>query len=217
MDQKETREQFVRDAKSGLILDAARKVFAEKGFHEARLEEIAVQAGFSKAALYNYYSDKESIFLSLANRDFDRLLDVLKNNLTPQAKFIDLLEKNVLTVLSFFGEHVAIMLAADNFRSAEKANVEKLSEYHEKLFSQFKKKYAYIIDILNETIKSAKQTGEILCELDDQIISRYIISIVRGTLFDWRMHGKKGDVDKEAGNIVAFLGKGLNMQPRHAQ
>ena len=100
MDAKENREQIIRDAKSSLILDAARKVFAEKGFHETRLDDIAAQDGFSKAALYNYYSDKESLFLSLANRDFDHLFDAIKNNLDPQAKFTD----DLFSI--FFGIHI---------------------------------------------------------------------------------------------------------------
>jgi AcrR family transcriptional regulator len=209
MDQKETREQFVRDAKSGLILDAARKVFAEKGFHQTHLEEIAAQAGFSKAALYNYYSDKESIFLSLANRDFDHLLEALKNNLNPQAKFIVNLEKNLQTVLSFFGDHFAFILATANFRAMEKESRTKLTEYHEKLFSQFKRKFSHIIDIFTDTARAAKQQGEIKCDLDESVISRYIESLVRGVIFDWRMHGKKGDADAEISNLIAFISNGL--------
>jgi AcrR family transcriptional regulator len=217
MDPKETREQFVRDAKSGLILDAARKIFAEKGFHETRLEEIALLAGFSKAALYNYYSDKESIFLSLANRDFDGLLENLKNNLTVEPEFIGHLEKNIRTVLSFFGEHFAFMIAMAQFRTAEKANSAKLSEYHEKFFCEFKNKISNVIDIFNETIKNAKEKGTIHCDLDNQTISSYIISIVKGVMLDWRMQGKKGDVDQEAGNIIVFLGRGLNFGPPRMQ
>jgi AcrR family transcriptional regulator len=78
MDAKENRDQIVRDAKSSLILDAALKMFAEKGFHETRLDDIAAAAGFSKASLYNYYADKEAIFLHIIIRMHEKIIEALK-------------------------------------------------------------------------------------------------------------------------------------------
>ncbi len=212
MDPKETREQIIRDAKSGIILDAARKVFAEKGFHDTHLEEIAAAAGFSKAALYNYYSDKETIFLSLANRDFDNLLGLMKNNIDPNAKFLDTFEKMARTTLSFFGEHFAFVLATANYRSTEKTKMEKLSECHDTLFAQFKKKFERVLEVFFDLIGLAKKRGEIDCDLDDKIISNYIMSLVRGVLFEWKMQGHKGDLDVEVKQLVTFLSRGLNLR-----
>jgi AcrR family transcriptional regulator len=47
------------------ILDAATKVFAEKGFHDARMEDIAQAADLSKAALYLYYRSKDDIIAAI--------------------------------------------------------------------------------------------------------------------------------------------------------
>src|SRR6266566_7221693 len=44
------------------ILDAANKVFAEKGYHEATMEDIAKRLGVSKGAIYLYFSSKEDLF-----------------------------------------------------------------------------------------------------------------------------------------------------------
>ena len=43
------------------ILKAARKVFAEKGYDGARVDEIAREAGINKAMLYYYFNSKENI------------------------------------------------------------------------------------------------------------------------------------------------------------
>ena len=212
MDAKENREQIIRDAKSGIILDAARKMFAEKGIHDTHLEEIAAVAGFSKAALYNYYSDKETIFLSLANRDFDNLLSQLKNNLDPNAKFFDAFEKLARITLSFFGEHFAFVLTASNYRTMEKAKMEKITEYHGTLFAQFKKKFESVINVFVEFISEAKKRGEIECDLDNKIIAGYIVSLVRGIIFEWKKLGRKGDIDMEVKQLIVFLGRGLNMR-----
>jgi len=215
MDPKETREQLVRDAKSSLILDAAQRVFAEKGYHETRLEDIAIQAGFSKAALYNYYSDKESIFLNLVNRDFDRLIEVMEKTLVLEAPFMDSIAKAMRAVLSFFGDHFSIMLATSHFRSVEKCTTEKNYNYHEKLFCQYKKNFTQVIEIFIKNLKQAKRKGEVRSELDERIVSGYIISLLRGVLTEWRMQGKKGDADAEISSILTFLRKGLDFHPAH--
>ena len=43
------------------ILEAARQVFGEKGFHRARIEEIAVRAGVAHGTIYRYYPSKAAL------------------------------------------------------------------------------------------------------------------------------------------------------------
>jgi len=50
-----------KDTKSKII-SAAISVFAEKGKHGARMEEIAAQASVNKAMVYYYYTSKEILF-----------------------------------------------------------------------------------------------------------------------------------------------------------
>jgi AcrR family transcriptional regulator len=57
--QEQTREQLVA---------AASQVFARRGYHEATVEEIAAEAGFSTGAVYSNFSGKEELFLALADR-----------------------------------------------------------------------------------------------------------------------------------------------------
>ena len=47
------------------LLDAAAKVFAEKGFAQASMDDIAAEAGMTKGALYWNFDGKESLFHTL--------------------------------------------------------------------------------------------------------------------------------------------------------
>ncbi|MFE1176599.1 TetR/AcrR family transcriptional regulator [Streptomyces sp. NPDC058773] len=59
-----------------LLLDAAARVFARKGFTGASVEEIAEAAGFSIGALYSNFGNKEALFLELlADRQTDRIAE----------------------------------------------------------------------------------------------------------------------------------------------
>jgi AcrR family transcriptional regulator len=49
----------------GLVLDAAARTFARKGFAGASVEEIAEAAGFSVGAVYSNFGSKEQLFVEL--------------------------------------------------------------------------------------------------------------------------------------------------------
>src|SRR6266566_4115284 len=53
--------EYKEEARSR-ILDAANRVFAERGYHEATMEDIAKRLGVSKGAIYLYFSSKEDLF-----------------------------------------------------------------------------------------------------------------------------------------------------------
>jgi AcrR family transcriptional regulator len=62
-----TRERR-REHNRSLFLDAAEEVFGEKGFTHATLDGIAHTAGFTKGAIYKYFSTKEDLFLAVCDR-----------------------------------------------------------------------------------------------------------------------------------------------------
>lgn len=52
-------------AKSAVILKAAQNIFAQKGFHEATISDIAKRAEVSEATIYEYFSSKEELLFSI--------------------------------------------------------------------------------------------------------------------------------------------------------
>jgi AcrR family transcriptional regulator len=64
------RKERERESMKGLILDAAMKLYLEKGLEHLTIRSIAEQIEFSPATIYLYYKDKEEIFFGLYNRAF---------------------------------------------------------------------------------------------------------------------------------------------------
>ena len=68
-DRVEARKQGIRNA--------AQKIFAEKGFHEATISEVAQQAGISEATIYEYFSSKEELLFSIGGETERRSREML--------------------------------------------------------------------------------------------------------------------------------------------
>jgi AcrR family transcriptional regulator len=55
------------------LVDAAKHVFEDHGFLEARISDIAERAGLSHGSFYHYFESKEEVFLEVAVAQEDRL------------------------------------------------------------------------------------------------------------------------------------------------
>jgi TetR/AcrR family fatty acid metabolism transcriptional regulator len=73
--------------KEELIREAAVHVFSRKGFHKARAEEIAEEAGVAVGTIYNYFKSKADILLSIFKEEFE-----------DQMRFYEELQKSALPV-----------------------------------------------------------------------------------------------------------------------
>jgi AcrR family transcriptional regulator len=68
----EPRRDGVRDlvvrARREQILEAATRVFAEKGFRRATTREVAREASISEGTIYNYFEDKDALLIAIVER-----------------------------------------------------------------------------------------------------------------------------------------------------
>ena len=63
--------------KRRLILDAAVRVFARRGFHHCRVSDVADQAGVAYGLVYHYFNSKEEILNTLFLERWQIMLDAI--------------------------------------------------------------------------------------------------------------------------------------------
>jgi AcrR family transcriptional regulator len=68
-------ERTVGGAKRRLILDAAVRVFAHRGYHASRVGDIAEEAGIAHGLLYHYFGSKEDVLRTIFRESWSDLLD----------------------------------------------------------------------------------------------------------------------------------------------
>ena len=84
-----------------MLLEKARLIFGEQGFQQTKLEDVAKAAGFSKASIYNYFHDKEDLFLQSSIEISNELTLKLEDELKKCDSALDILGNQVeLTLMS---------------------------------------------------------------------------------------------------------------------
>jgi AcrR family transcriptional regulator len=86
-----TKKDVVTEFRTAGILEAARKVFASKGFNDATMDDIADAAGVAKGTVYLYYSSKRDVYFAALKfgirQMYSMLVDKLEAASTTEDKF----------------------------------------------------------------------------------------------------------------------------------
>src|SRR5262249_16901582 len=100
-----TKKDVVAEFRHAEILEAARRVFARRGFNEASVEAIAQEAGLAKGTVYLYYPSKRPLYLAALRDGPLRLTEELKERVDSVQPIREKIRAFVDTKVSYFEEH----------------------------------------------------------------------------------------------------------------
>ena len=91
MDKTERRQQ---------ILTNARDVFAKRGYHAAKIDDIVAAAGVARGTFYLYFEDKRAIFEEIVDKTFARLgLAILRVETEDPSRVRSQIEDNIRRIV----------------------------------------------------------------------------------------------------------------------
>lgn len=88
-----------------IILEAAKRVFQQKGMDGARMQEIADEAGINKASLHYYYRSKQLLFEAVFKNAFLLLAPQLNSIINDDSTLFEKIEKFSANYISFIIKH----------------------------------------------------------------------------------------------------------------
>jgi|SRR5579883_3068528 len=100
-----TKKDVVTEFRTAGILEAARKVFAEKGFSDATVDDIANAAGVAKGTVYLYYRSKREIYLAALKFGIQQMYSALDEELKRQSTTEGKLRALIAVKLAYFDEN----------------------------------------------------------------------------------------------------------------
>lgn len=138
-------------SKRDVILDAALERFAHYGFRRTSMEDIAQQAGISRAAVYLHFSNKEDVFRALARRMHERALAEASSAALAPGPAAERLTEVLRAKLEAFFEIVSTT-----------AHARELLDENSRLCGDISTEFrARHLDLLRSVIESAAKKGEL--------------------------------------------------------
>ncbi len=186
-----TKREVLFEFRHAEILEAARKVFAEKGYTSASVEDIAHEAGIAKGTLYLYYPSKHDIYWEALRCGLVALCDVLELRVgvehTSEAK----IRAFIATMLRWFEENQDLF----KIYYAEYANAICQPPYLHKDFKGFHLRQAKLLtDALREGIFQ-----KVVRKLPAEAAALAVLHVARGIitqrLLGWSKTKLQNDID----------------------
>ncbi|MFW9794815.1 MAG: TetR/AcrR family transcriptional regulator [Candidatus Thorarchaeota archaeon] len=155
------------------ILLASLSLFSKKGYHETSMDDIVVESGFSKGAIYGYFDSKESLFLELQKKfatiNYNQLKSVIDREPTALAKLVkaaDLVFDQICEV----SEEMCRMDLEFQVASSRSPKMKK----------QHRQQQLAIIKLLEDTITEGIETGEFRKDVDSNSVASLLIGAIGG-------------------------------------
>ena len=98
-------KRLPRAVREQQMLDAAVKVFAQKGFRETSMDAIASEAQISKPMLYLYYGSKDELFSACIARESGLFIDAMSVGFDPSLSQREQAVTVIREFLRFVHEH----------------------------------------------------------------------------------------------------------------
>lgn len=196
-----TKQEVVAEFRNAEILEAARKVFARRGFNGASVEEIANEAGVAKGTLYLYYDSKNEIYWAALEHELRALCDELRAEVRAATAFRDKIRAFIATKLSYFEDH------RDFFRIYHAEFGSAVAHYSE-AHKDFRELYLEQVDILKQAAEQALRRGEIR-PVQAGAVAFAINDLTRG-LITQRLLGLHGtEIRDDIEFLCEFIWKGI--------
>ena len=100
-DPRRTARRMTGTQRRAQLLDVSRRLFAEKGFDNTSIEEIAARAEVSKPVVYEHFGGKEGIYAVVVDREMQALLAALTGALEGGGHPKLLVERTALALLDY--------------------------------------------------------------------------------------------------------------------
>ncbi|ADB30858.1 transcriptional regulator, TetR family [Kribbella flavida DSM 17836] len=94
-----------RAAREREILDAAERIFGDRGYQGTSMDEIAAEVGVSKPLIYQYYGSKDGLFLACLSRLRAQLLDAVSEAVLAAPDAEDAMYAGLVAWFRFLDEH----------------------------------------------------------------------------------------------------------------
>jgi TetR/AcrR family transcriptional regulator, fatty acid metabolism regulator protein len=188
-----------KELKRQTILDAAVRLFAQKGFHGVSTAELAESAGVAEGTIFRYFSSKDKLLISALDRAMERLLEALRRDDDPQSPVTERL-------LRFIGNHLHLIREHPELARFIIVELRQTPEFLRR-YPRYRPLDAYL-DFLREILREGMEQGS-LRRVDLESLVSMIFGTMDYVLTRWHLNGTEVDLGKVIADLRDIMYNGL--------
>jgi len=181
------------------ILDSAIKVFAKTGYSDARIQDVAEEAGVSHGTVYIYFKNKDALFMSIFQEILGELIQYISSEIQKEKNAEDKIRRIISMQLDIIEENpdlTKLILIefprSGNFLNDSNTNV--LSRY---------------IDLISDVLKEGIDEGIFSIEMRTEVTATMIYAGIQGIATRWILDGMGYSLKAMEKSIADILLNGL--------
>ena len=202
----DTQNEKLRIQRKRQLLEAAQRVFADKGFHAANVSDVAAEAGVSQGTVYHYFDSKEELLMAAYEAWETENLQTEIND--------------ALQTASTAADKLALIAHAASQRIAKSvdllsAQVEFWSHIprHAAIRKGFKRMFAHMAGEVARVVQQGVDSGEFI-DVDAKALARLLIASYDGLILQWLADKKSIDWTSSTETLVTVVLQGLLHKPK---
>jgi TetR/AcrR family fatty acid metabolism transcriptional regulator len=181
------------------ILRAATEVFAEKGFFNSKVADIAKAAGVADGTVYLYFKNKDDVLHSLFDRAMEEFITEGRRELaqiaTPQEKLRRIAELH----LERLGTDRGLAIV---FQVELRGSIKFMQEFSATGFAEY-------LDIIRSTIEEGQKSGAFRKDLKPVVAAKILYGALDEMVTNWILSNKSYPLAPMAGEVLKVFFGGL--------
>lgn len=176
------------------IVDAAWRLFHEKGYHDTTIEDIISASGTSKSSFYHYFTGKDELLSSLSDF-FDDYYQQLVSQMDPAMNSFD----KLVTLCCRTHEMIQARIDPELLATMYSSQVVTRGDKH--LLNQNRYYYRVVQQIVDE----GQRRGELTNALPGYEIARYYTMCERAIIYDYCISDASYDLGEFTARTIPLL------------
>lgn len=184
--------EYKEEAKDRII-KAAFKVFTEKGYHQATMDNVAKEIGVSKAALYQYYKNKRDMLNEIVLSYHSMFREVLK------ASF----EKQESTAIQEEGSQALLQ----KYRLHHEMFFEliAIAAHDQEILHTLKAEYEKDIKLLEDYFRAQMERGKLSTKIEANTLAQFYFALYVGMAMKVIMGDDSVEIHRVWSNAIANM------------
>ncbi|MBI2683142.1 MAG: TetR/AcrR family transcriptional regulator [Acidobacteriales bacterium] len=181
------------------ILRSAIEVFAEHGYFNSRVSDIADRAGVADGTIYLYFKNKEQILMAALDFAFNTFMEAARKELAGLTDPRQKLRRLAQLHLEMLGANRGL---ATVFQTEVRQSAKFLSEFsHEHLIAYF--------DLIRAIVHEGQEQGQFRKEASDKIVANCLFGALDAMVTSWLLSERDYKLGAAADAIVDVIFHGL--------